>query len=49
MRVVLRISLLLLVAVSGAAAVPASEPIRPYLSEATQACAFRSIVIADSV
>jgi hypothetical protein len=44
MRVVLMISVLLLVAVSGAAVVPASEPIRPYLSEATLALAILVLV-----
>ena len=37
MRVVLIIAVLLLAAVSGAALVPAAEPIRPYLPEATLA------------
>jgi hypothetical protein len=44
MRVVLIISVLLLVAVGGAAVVPASDPIRPYLSEATLALAIVVLV-----
>jgi Domain of unknown function (DUF2760) len=44
MRVVLMISVLLLVAVSGAVVVPASEPVRPYLSEATLALAILVLV-----
>ena len=38
------ISVLLLVAVSGAVVVPASEPIRPYLSEATLALAILVLI-----
>ena len=44
MRVVLIIAVLLLVAVSGAAVVPAAEPIRPYLSEATLALAILVLI-----
>src|SRR5690349_19852951 len=39
MRVLLIVAVLLLVAVSGAAFLPAAEPFRPYLSEATLALA----------
>ena len=44
MRVVLIISVVLLVAMSGAAVVPASEPVRPYVSEATLALAILVLV-----
>jgi len=44
MRVVLIILVLLLVAVSGAAVVPAAEPIRPYLSEAALALAILVLI-----
>ena len=44
MRVVLIVAVLLLVAVSGAVLVPAAEPIRPYLSEATLALAILVLI-----
>jgi len=44
MRVVLIILVLLLVAVSGAAVVPAAAPIRPYLSEAALALAILVLI-----
>ena len=44
MRVVLIVAALLLVAVSGAILVPAAEPIRPYLSEATLALAILVLI-----
>jgi hypothetical protein len=44
MRVVLIIAVLLLVAVSGAAVMPAAEPIRSYLSEATLALAILVLI-----
>ena len=44
MRVVLIVAVLLLVAVSGAILVPAAEPIRPYLSEATLALAILVLI-----
>jgi hypothetical protein len=46
MRVLLIIAVLLLVAVSGAAFVPAAEPFRPYLSEAMLALAVLTAVVA---
>jgi Domain of unknown function (DUF2760) len=45
MRVVLIIAVLLLVAVSGAALVPAVEPIRPYLPAATLALAVLVLIL----
>ena len=45
MRVVLIVAVLLLVAVSGAALVPAAEPIRPYLPEATLALAILVLIL----
>jgi Domain of unknown function (DUF2760) len=44
MRVVLIVAALLLVAVSGAILVPAAEPVRPYLSEATLAIAILVLI-----
>lgn len=44
MRVVLIVALLLLVIVSGAAVVPATETIRPYLSDATLALAVLALI-----
>jgi hypothetical protein len=44
MRVVLIVAVLLLVAVSGANLVPAAEPVRPYLSEATLAIAILVLI-----
>ena len=44
MRVVLIVAALLLVAVSGAILVPAAEPMRPYLSEATLAIAILVLI-----
>jgi uncharacterized protein DUF2760 len=44
MRVVLIVAVLLLVAVSGAAVAPASEPIRPYLSGAALALAILVLI-----
>jgi hypothetical protein len=48
MRVVLIIAVLLLVAVSGAALVPAAEPIRPYLPEVTLALAVLVLILVCS-
>jgi Domain of unknown function (DUF2760) len=45
MKVVLIIAILLLVAVSGAAVVPAAEPIRPHLSEAALALALVALIV----
>jgi hypothetical protein len=45
MRLVLIVAVLLLVAVSGGALVPAAEPIRPYLSEATLALAVLVLIL----
>jgi hypothetical protein len=45
MRVILVIAVLLLVAVSGAAFVPAAAPIRPYLPEATLALAVLVLIL----
>ena len=44
MRVVLIVAILFLVAASGAVLVPAAEPIRPYLSEATLALAILVLI-----
>jgi hypothetical protein len=49
MRVVLIIAVLLLVAVSGAAVVPAAEPIRPYLSGGTLVLAILVLIAALSL
>lgn len=46
MRVLLIVAVLLLVAVSGAAFLPAAEPYRPYLPEATLALAILTAIIA---
>jgi len=46
MRVLLIIAVLLLVAASGAAFLPAAEPFRPYLSEATLALAVLTAIAA---
>jgi hypothetical protein len=46
MRVLLIVAVLLLVAVSGAAFLPAAEPFRPYLSEATLALAVLTAIAA---
>jgi Domain of unknown function (DUF2760) len=45
MRVVLIVAVLLLIAMSGAAPVPAAEPIRPYLPEATLALAVLVLIL----
>jgi hypothetical protein len=44
MKLALNVAILLLVALSGAALVPAAEPIRPYLSEATLALAIFALI-----
>jgi hypothetical protein len=48
MRVVLSVAVVLLVAVSGAALVPAAEPIWPYLSEASLALAILVLILVFS-
>jgi Domain of unknown function (DUF2760) len=48
MRVVLSVAVVLLVAVSGAAVVPAAEPIWPYLSETSLALAILVLILVFS-